>query len=323
MENDSKMTQKINRKIALLILAHDKLIDLSRVLKKLENHDVSFFIHVDAKVKINKIEKSKLAKISNCQIIEDSDRVIVNWGGRSQIDAMMVLVKYALYKSEYEFSKFGFLSGADYPIATSEEILALLNNSNSDFVRVDRIIDQENDNKITNLNLHDFSLLNHRNYSGWNSKVRYYILAIFRLIKIKTLPDNLKFVHGSQWIFLTRKTILEIVKYVDNNKWYYDLFKYSFGSDEIFFQTLAYKFSDKIAQDYSRFELDDKHKNKKYGLHYIDWDNTAGTIGGPKQISELDISSISKHKTQGALFVRKVDISDRDLLDKLDSILKK
>lgn len=310
-----------NKKIAFLIMAHDKLADLSRMIKKIEHDNFYFYIHVDGKKIISDYERMLITRGKNCILISDDDRVCVNWGGRTQVDAMLILIKYAQTLSKEKFDYFSFLSGADYPISNAKQILDVFNHNDVDFMRIDRIITDENDNKITNLNIHDISIFNHRNYTGLIRLGCYVITSVFRKIKIKTLPSDIKFVHGSAWICLTNSTLEKIMEFIELNEWYYDLFKYSFGSDEVFFHTLAYKFSDKILQNTIGQDNKNKHSNKQYALHYIDWDNTDNkVIGGPKQLSKKDIESIVNYKSKGVIFVRKVDISDEKLTNELDGM---
>lgn len=311
-----------NNKLALLVIAHGNIEELICVLKRMESDEIYFFIHIDKKIYLDDSVIKRLLVIKNCNLARK--RITVNWGGRSQVDAMLSLLNDA-YEFDVDFDFYGFISGSDFPVATSEKIQSFFCFSKNDYIRIDRKITKQNDDRITNLNLHDIGFLNHRNHKGVFSKFLRLLLGVLRRVRIRRWRDNFTFVHGSSWMFLKRGTVSDILTFISLNDWYYKLFKYSFGADEIFFHSIIFNLKIEIKQDFTNCALESKLKDKLYGVHYIDWDVYGKNfnnklIGAPKDISIHDVPKISEYLRRGALFVRKVDYRNKELLSLLDEI---
>jgi hypothetical protein len=308
-------------KIALLVLAHEKLEQLALVLNSLEHEDVYFFVHIDRKVKITSEQYEILNQIRNCYVITRNESITLIWGGRSQVDAMLLLMNKA-YASKVEIKRFGFISGADYPLITADQLVDFFRNDGNEYIRVDRQLNEKNSNRVTNLNLHDVTLLNYRNFKGVMVRITKLIVDAFRLIKVQKLPENIRIYHGSSWMFLTRNTIQKILTFNDQNPWFYNLFKYSFGSDELYFHSILMHKNSTLVQNHETSALEEQLNNNLYGVHYIDWDTSNGVsyIGGPKWLELEDISKVESSKVEGALFVRKVNLLDTQLIAALDNL---
>lgn len=308
-------------KIALLVLAHEKIEQLALVLNSLEHEDIYFFVHIDRKVNITSIQYEIFNQIRNCHVITRNESMTLNWGGRSQVDVMLLLLNKA-YTSQVVIERFGFISGADYPLITADQLVDFFRNNENEYIRVDRQLTEKNSNRVTNLNLHDVTLLNYRNFKGIRGRLTKLIVDAFRLIKVQKLPRNIKIYHGSSWMFLTRNAIQKIFSFNEQNPWFYNSFKYSFGSDELFFHTILIEENTTLVQNHASIALKDQLNNKLYGVHYIDWDTSNGvaTIGGPKWLELKDISKVESSKSEGTLFVRKVDLQDKELIVALDNL---
>lgn len=111
-------------KIAYLISTFTDPDHLSRLLKALEDKDVHFFIHVDAKTDIRPFEGC--CQSGNIHFL--SDRVNVYWGTYSQVEFQMRLIRAAL-DSSVQFDRLFMLSGQDYPLWSNVQIRNYLNQS--------------------------------------------------------------------------------------------------------------------------------------------------------------------------------------------------
>ncbi|PMO31950.1 beta-1,6-N-acetylglucosaminyltransferase [Vibrio breoganii] len=304
---------KTNNKLAILILAHDNFSCIYEWSKFLQDEDIHFYLHVDKKVKLTPELNLMFSEINNFTLLNDTERVVVNWGGRSQVDAMLVLLKKA-FKSEHNYSNFQFLSGHDYPIVDSVNLKAKLDPYSSN-IRIDRVISKNSSKRITNLNLYDIAFLNPKNNSGIVSRLCKYLCSVVSLIPIQRMKEDFTFVHGSQWLALNKESAGLVLNFLDTNPWYYSYFKYSFGSDEIFIHSILYN-SDSLVleQEYIGVSEEEKSNNMLYGLHYIDWMAPNNTSGGPRLLSMNDLKSIIQYRDRGACFVRKINFKNKEFM---------
>ncbi len=116
-------------KIAYLILAHNNIKHLNRLISKLDNGRNLFFIHLDKK---NEKDINKIVKGKNIKIISQYD---VKWGGFSIVQATIALISEASKSERCDF--YSLLSGVDYPIISNSKIEEfLLSNIGANFINV-------------------------------------------------------------------------------------------------------------------------------------------------------------------------------------------
>jgi len=154
-------------------------------------------------------------------------------------------------------------------------------------------------------------------------------IEAIQLISHELLPDrsfikNMIPYRGSQWFCLNRLTIDYIVKFINsqNANRYRGFFKYVWGSDEIFFQTLV--LNSPYAQQCRYYDRDIKNsmgfmrnENKAY-LHYIDWS------WDREDPAVFDIGDFQTLKACDALFARKFcENKSKKLLYYIDHYLLK
>jgi len=304
-------------RLGVLVIAHSNIKLLCESLKRLDSKNICIYLHLDKKSTITEDEYDSLHTLSNLILINDNDRIKVNWGGRSQVDVMLLLIRKAL--EDPAITNVCFISGSDYLISTTDELVNYVSNCNVDIMRIDRILKGTMLNRVLNLNLYDFAFLNPRNYSVFTSKFIRLVLFLFKKIRLKKLDGNLEYYHGSSWFCLKRSTALLILDYINNNYDFYRGFMFAFGSDEVFFQTIIKRLNIEITQDYSLSV--NNEINYIYGLTYIDWQSESNNlVGGPKLLDIQDIENIKLYKNKGAFFVRKVSLGNNDFLEKLKNI---
>ena len=299
--------------IAILILAHKDPNFLKRIIKKYSHVNIYFFIHIDNKVNIEEFNEI-LSKVPNVYLTPNENRVSVKWGGRSLIDAMSVLFRQAS-NFPIHFSRYQVISGEDYPIGSPESYLNYLQsekNKNIEIMRIDRELDKESDKRLINLNLHDIGLINPRNYSHPVRAGLSILLGIVRQFRFSKMRTNLSIYHGSNWICLTDKAVKYILSFEDRNQDFYESFKWSFASDEVYFHTIIGNSGLEISQPLSR---QPDLKNYKYANHFIDWNSGKS---GPSIISSDHLDSINK--LNDIFFVRKINSNNEELLDALDRL---
>lgn len=299
-------------KIAYLIIAHDQPLHFHRLVKALDSKSAHFFIHIDLKADISQFDclegKTNIAFLEN--------RVSVNHGGFSLTQAMINLIMKASALQAFDY--FVLLSGRDYPIKDNNHIIGFLEqNSHMNFINFYPLI--ENAKFVENIKRYHFVDL----------KNTYKLLKPFLYLLNKFLPernfiDGMTPYRGSQWFCLNKQTANFIVQFLNSeeSKRFIDFFKYVWGSDEIFFQTLVLNSPYAIQCRY--YERDIKNsdifmedENKAY-LHYIDWNPER------EDPAILDESDFQRLKEIEALFARKFDETKSEkLLDDIDRFLLK
>lgn len=107
-------------RIAYLILAHDQPALFGRLLHAVAGPDAACFAHIDAKHDPAPFR----AAAGDVPVRWVAAPVKVNWGGYSQVQAMLSLI--ALAHAHGPFDYYLFLSGRDYPIRPDAELRAFL-----------------------------------------------------------------------------------------------------------------------------------------------------------------------------------------------------
>lgn len=108
-------------KHAYLIMAHNNIEQLIRLVRVLEDERNDIYIHLDSNVKDRNFLKQELK--SDYSKIELIERLNVNWGGFSQVRCELNLLKAAVM-SDIEYSRYHLISGADLPIKNQDYIHA-------------------------------------------------------------------------------------------------------------------------------------------------------------------------------------------------------
>lgn len=287
------------KKHAYLIIAHKQPELLKKLLKLLDNERHDFFIHIDKKSSIDdktieEIKKSVLK--SNIKFIE---RISVNWGGYSQIQIEINLLKCAI---NYKYSYYHLLSGADLPLKSSDYIYKFFEKSgNKEFISFESsFITKEIKERIS---LYHFfqEKINRNNYIFFGlEKLSLIIQKLFRVNRIKN--SNLVIQKGANWFDITHEFASYVLTKEDEIKKFY---KNTMCADEIFLQTIAINSVFKEKLYYKNFD-NDLHSI----MRYIDWQRGKPYIFRNKDFDELIKSEY--------LFARKFDEDiDKKIINKI------
>lgn len=290
-------------KLAILMLCHRDGKQINSFIETLNNNDISFFIHVDAKSNIDKEINVK----DHVYILPKDMRHNVEWATFSQIAATYELLSFSKTIGQYDY--YCLVSGQDFPIKSSESLLNFLKeNKGISFLNL-----FDSYNSTGTKNNHDKN--NEIAYPAWimsrkgvGRVLRRLWVAIsggynhtYKLFMRKN-TTGMKFYFGSQWWCLHGAFVEWAMDYIENNTNYYEYFKLCSTPDESFFHTL---FMNSPYKDY-----------KKDYLHYIDWSEGKSS---PKCFSAEDFDVITK---SGKYFVRKIQ-SDEVLISMLQNKIKK
>jgi Core-2/I-Branching enzyme len=281
----------IEAKTAYLILAHHQPAHLAKLVKSIRCDWAYIFIHVDAKFDMLQF-KQLIFEDRNIIFLKENQRVKVNWGGFSQVTAILNLLKVALSLSSVAFDRYCLLSGSDFPIKELSYIQTQFS-SQKEFIRIDRELGTSSNPKQSK-KVKRFYFRDYPEFGGnWLSGI------VPRKLNAKT-----KLYHGSQWWALTDEFIKYTFSFLKDNPDYIDFYKYTNASDEIFFHSIIKHspFSENIIHDFEKSAcLSDFMSVNEYGCHYMSWGE------GDRSPKILDASDISFLIDSTALFARKFD----------------
>ena len=277
-------------KIAHLILCHAYPEQLKRLILRLAHDDAYFYIHLDKKTEIAPFVS--LEKILNVCFIKN--RVKVNWAGYSIVQATLNSFKEIL-ASGIQYDYINILSGQDYPLKPTEEIHAFFANNPGKAFMETLVIADEWQEALPRLTKYHFS-----DFSFWGKYTAERLVNA--VLPARKFPGGLVPVGRSSWLTLTTACAAYIITYLEDNPALVRFFKFTWGVDELIFQTILYN---------SSFKKDIVYNN----LRYVDW--SEGNAN-PKVLTMADADVLIN---SGKLFARKFNAEkDNKILDYLDSV---
>lgn len=291
------------RKHAYLIMAHNEPEVLKRLVCLLDDARNDLYIHIDKKCnQINISELKKSIKQAGCFLIK---RKSISWGGYSQVDCELRLLKTAVLREGYAY--YHLLSGQDFPLKTQNEIHSFFEeNEGKNYITI--VPDPEGQPKQFGDRVCYYRIFQDvvgRKHTGLKyllHRVENFLVKVQRRMSINRMKKwEVDLRKGDNWFSIHR----EMAEYILNHeKWIRKNFKYTLCADEIFIQTLAY-----------HSPLKETIVNND--LRLIDWKR-----GGPYVFTMADWEMLTASKD---LFCRKVSWEkDRLLVEKLyDYLLKR
>ena len=281
---------------AYLILAFKNPPQLARLVSRLNNRNSTVFIHIDKKIDISPF--LFISRYQNVRFL--SNRFKIVWGGYSITECIISGMKEILEEGNY--THIVSMSGQDYPIRPVyqfEELLA--DNKDCSFMYTEQ--------KTPASNWWKYAVRRYTYYylSDFDFRGKRFLHKIGR----KILPKrNFLYPHyqlfggpGSTFCALSREACEYIVSFMEGNKMGRNFVKYTFASDEFWFQTILMNSS-------LRFKVINSQ------LWYMEWD------GSSKHPRILTIMDYGKIISSGLYFARKFDVLKDDLIiDQLDVVL--
>ncbi len=276
-------------RIAHLIITYTNPQQTERMIRRMQDPEFDFYIHVDAKLPFS--SHAYLEAIPNVYLIKN--RIKVQWAAYSTIQAEFNSIKEILESGRsYEFVS--LMSGQDYPIKSIPEI--------KQFYAARR-------GKL---------LLKYRKFEGeWEEgmiRVSRYFLTDFKfkgqhflervlnnLLPNKQLPGGMKF-YGSSMFWSLSPDVLEYVlqQFAQNKKlaWF---FKFCWAPDEFLFQTII------LNSPYAGRVINEN------AFYYKHLPNTPS----PKVLAPEDWEDI---KASDRILARKFDmVKSPEILDRIDA----
>lgn len=291
-------------RIAYLITAYDNPKHLKRLIIKLNNKNVDFYIHIDKKSEY----RFSYPKYKNIYVLRNN--LEVYWGSITFVKAVIKLIEKSFENGGYDF--YVLLSGTDYPVRNNKYIYSFLKRNNtSQFINLTKM---PGNNK-------SFDRVNYYYISTYekNLKPRNFIIRLFNLT-LRTLNIKRRYIKeynylvlygGSTWWALTGKCIKYIIEYINNNPKLLKFYENTLIPEEMLFHTIIGN---------SKFI-----NNVKNSFTYADWPSQ--NLAHPVHITEKHIpilASTSITTTDGKaeiLFARKFLDTSETVIKRINKLL--
>ncbi len=256
---------------------------LQKTISHLDDENIDFFIHWDAKF------KKPLLK-SNSSAIIFMKQQKVNWGGSSLVSTEYRLLK-AVFEYHKEYDYVHLISSVDMPLMTKNYFKNYFSKDLYLGFLPDSLIDDRIKNRLKYYWLADF--INARSIFG--KLVTNLFEFLNKLLGVNRLKDKrISIGKGSEWFSMKYNFIPKVINYSDIN-----IFKYSFCADELFLQTILNSYNPNINME----------DNEMAG-RYIDWKR-----GQPYTFTINDVEELKKLVDTKYAFARK--IGDAKVIDKV------
>ncbi len=206
-----------------MISAHKNESQLVRLIEHLKV-DFDIYLNIDKSSKIN------MRSYDNVYVYKN---VKVEHGGFSQILSTINLMKVA-HKNNYD--RYIFISGQCVPIKSNEYIKTFFSeekNKNKEFLECKEICSSDGVYKDMCRRMNTY------NFGFWYRKFTHQSLrmSVSNLPMLKrSLAKNMY--YGSNWFNITNDALSYILDYIKENKSYVSRFRYTWGGDELFFNTI-------------------------------------------------------------------------------------
>lgn len=234
-------------KHAYLIMCHSNFRILEKLIGAIDDPRNDIYIHIDKKtVQAEQIKNCIKPKYSNVSYV---DRIDVAWGGFSQIQAEILLMKAAT-KTYHDY--YHLISGVDLPLKSQDEIHAFFDaKPKREYIQIDTISEHGAEFEER---LRYYRFLQDR--IGRNAGIRVALLekieqlslAAQKKLGVNRMRQGGKVYKGPNWFSITHDMAKYILSKEDEISRKY---RYCLCADEIFLQTTAMQspFKGNIAND--------------------------------------------------------------------------
>lgn len=225
---------RTSTRLAYVVLAHSDPALFGRLMRRLDDPRTASFVHIDAKAPIAPFRR-EVSDLDRVRFVEP--RVKVMWAGFSVIESTIRALEAALAETSEACGHFVVISGADYPIASNDEILSFFAaHSGRQFIRRFDVADSGDARQVWRLR--------GRHFREWADRFTFQRKPLYALEQSlhlfpRALPVGIRFAIGSQWIAITRECAKFCVDRARSDVALVRFFRPVFAPDEIFLHTLV------------------------------------------------------------------------------------
>ncbi|MCR5524426.1 MAG: beta-1,6-N-acetylglucosaminyltransferase [Lactobacillus sp.] len=256
---------------------------LQKTINHLDDENIDFFVHWDAKYK-KPLLRSNISKII---FIE---RQKVNWGGDSQVFTEYRLLK-AVFENQKEYDYVHLISSSDMPLMKKAYFKNYFSKDLYLGFLPDSLVDNRIEDRLKYYWLADY--INAR--SKFGKLVTEIFKSLNKLLRVNRLRDKkVKIGKGPNWFSMKYKLVPKVINYPNMN-----IFNYSFCADELYLQTILNSYNPNI-------NIDDN----EMAARYIDWKR-----GKPYTFTINDVEELKQLVNTKYAFARK--ISDFEIVDEV------
>lgn len=277
-------------KITFIILAHenaDHVADLANLLTEWDPH-ANAVIHYDLNAPAKQFERLKSRVADSRKIFLVKDRLKCGWGNFALVDAVVRALR-VIRREKLDCDRVMLISGACMPIRPLRELSQFLDaHPKTEFIEA-----YDSNWMIGGLRKeryqywHFFNHQTHQKLFNWHFQLQRMFWPKRRF------PRALEPRFGSQWWCLSWTLCDKILNYVQKHPLTYFFFSTTWIPDELFFQTMAFKFT----------HIDHLARRNLTFFHFNDW-------GKPIVLLDDHIEMI---KELPFFFARKVSSSAKKL----------
>ena len=221
-------------RIAYLVMCHKNGRQVMTLINSLVSEYADVYVHVDKKNDELYLSLSEsLNNTSGAYLLKE--RVAVSWGGFSQLEAIILLIKTML-RSGIKYSYASLISGQDLLIKPHIQFYKYLETYYpQEFIELER--HPEFDARINT-----FQIGTNIGRYKCVRVLNYFLRYIYNHMHIGIKKFNVEDIYkGGEWWTLTEKSLKTIVEFVDENPAYMNKFKHTMCADEHFIQMLIKK----------------------------------------------------------------------------------
>lgn len=314
------------KKLAVLLLVHKNTEQVKRLVNKMDDDNIDVYIHCDKRWNTGFEELKKFFQSkNNIYIIED--RVYTDLDSFNLAEAPLKMIGYSK-KIGMKYNYYALLSGQDYPLVSSKELL-----DNLDCLYPKPLIDcvPYEKNNFVHTKFASYGLYRKCERTIYtkirNRKIAH--MVVFPVVVFwKTIGDsiynlkrsfdrmNVGLYGGSAWWILPDIAIDYIYDEYRNNPKLMKLLSKAFTPEENFYQIMTMQSPAKNLVDINNFETEQKCKT------YAHFRPEGKEITGHPYIFTIDDKDLISKIKNDYFFARKFDVQkDFKILDYIDSIM--
>lgn len=310
--------------ISYTIVVHDNPAQFGRLVTRLQNEGVVFFVHVDKKASIE-LFKNETAGYPNVYYTEQ--RWDVKWGDYSVLGAFIECLKEIRCKAPGSFII--HLSGQDYPVKSNRQIREFVEQHRQEVFMtyfslpysawsgnggLDRIYDWHfhlSGRDMVSIKPLTFTMQNMRALAKTLlRKPRLSLSLLHRFFIIRSYPLDYKVHYGGEfWMSMPEEVATRVLDLMEQRPEIEKFYKYCRHPDETLLQTII------LNQGDLRIRVQNNC------LKYIDWSGKRGQLPLTFTMEEKnDLHQAVKDSSR--LFARKFDTrTDESVLDYIDRLI--